>query len=189
MSSAWLGVCERGVVPTWHNQTPNRSKSHKHLHRYDTGMDIRNSFSRLKKKVKRLGNKHKPDRTGSDIDGESVGAATPLPRPEPHIAMDDSEGNGTDTGGLEVCSTDQPRQPDEREPVPVSRSENDRGGEVDVDGGEISLVYSYPHPDVDVGAGSGPGRKGSGAEGEEDGQFYHRSSAPPTPHSREPDSA
>ena len=144
-------------------------------------MDIRNSFSRLKKKVKHMGSKQKPGRTGADVDRESVDPGNPLPRSEPHVVADDGEGNGVDDDGQQVGPTDQPPQPDEPELVSANGGKIDQGeGEVDVDWRKVTPMYSQPHQDVEVGAGSGPCR-----EGEEDGKIYPCLSAPSIPHSGE----
>jgi len=90
-------------------------------------MDIRDSFSRLKKRVKRLGRKQKLGRAGADIDGESVGSDNPLPQPQPHVVVDDREGNEADVGGQQAGTTDQPPQPDEAELSLAGRGENDQG--------------------------------------------------------------
>jgi hypothetical protein len=52
-------------------------------------MDIREPFSRLKKKIKHriAGSKHKSDRTEVDAGGERADATGSLPRPEPHVVM------------------------------------------------------------------------------------------------------
>ena len=92
-------------------------------------MDMRESFSRLKKKLKHplTRGKHKPDRTGTDAGGERVNATGSLPRPGPHIVVgggDDREGSGANAVGGQFFSTDQPSQSD--------------GGE------NIERVYSSP---------------------------------------------
>jgi len=151
-------------------------------------MDVRNSLSRLKKKVKRIGGKRKPDRTGADADGESIDPANSLPQSVSHVVAGDGGGNGSDADGQQACSTDRPPQPNEPESVPTSGGENGRGGgDAGVDRGEVSLMYSHSHPDVEVGAGSGPGREEDGADEEGDEQFYSCSSTPSTPRIGEPD--
>ena len=153
-------------------------------------MDIQNWFSRQKKKVKHLGSKHKPGRTGVGVDGESANPTNPPPRPEPYVIVDDGDGSGADFDGRQAGSTDQPPHPDESEPVPANRGENDKGeGVVEIDGRNVSPAYSHPHPGVEVGAGSGPGRERDGADGEDNTQIYFRLAAPSIPHSGEPDGA
>jgi hypothetical protein len=50
-------------------------------------MDVREPFSRLKKKIKHrlAGSKHKSDRTEADARGGKADASGSLPRPESHI--------------------------------------------------------------------------------------------------------
>jgi len=150
-------------------------------------MDIRDSFSRLKRRVKHIGGKRKPDRIGSDIDGESVSATNPLPRPEPHVVAGCGEEDGADTTGWQACSTGQPPQSDEPELVPASGNENDRGGDAGVDGEKVSPGYSHPRPDVEVRAGGGPDLGGNEAEGEGYRELYSCSFIPSTPCSEELD--
>jgi len=154
-------------------------------------MDIQNSFSRLKKKVsKHLGSKRKPGKTGADFDGESANPTDPPPRPGSYVVADDGSGNGAGAGGQQTGLIGQPPQPDEPEPMPANRGENDqRGGQADIDGREVSQTHSRPHPDVEVGAGSGPGREGNGADREEDGHFYPRLPTRSILHRGEPDGA
>ena len=100
------------------------------------------------------------------------------------------EDNGADADGQQRCSTDGPLPPDVPEPEPAGRSDNDQEGvEGGDDGIKVGQRGSHPRPDIEAGVGSGPGREGSGAEGEEDEQFYSCLSSPLTPHSMEPDSA
>jgi len=150
-------------------------------------MDIRNSFSRLKKKVKRLGNKQKPGIAGANADGESAGPDNPLPRPEPHVVANDGEGNRADKGGEQASSMDQPPQLDEPELLLANRGENDPGaGEADIDGRKASSMHLHPPSDAEVWAGSGPCQGGDEDDGEEDGQFHSRSSSPSVQHSGDP---
>jgi len=169
--------------------------SHAHCHRttiYDRGtiranptrtMDIRNSFSKLKKKVKHLGSKQKPGKTGADVDPEN-----PLPQPESHVVADDGEGNGADGDGQLTGPIDQPPQSDKPELVPANGSENDKGGgEADIDGRRVNSMYSHLHSDVEVGAGIVPCRDGNEADGEEGGQSNSHSSPPSISRGGEPD--
>jgi hypothetical protein len=76
-------------------------------------MDMRESFSRLKKKLKHplTKSKHKPDRTGADASGERVDASGSLPQLEPHVAAGggrDQEGSGANAIGEQLFSTDPP---------------------------------------------------------------------------------
>ena len=151
-------------------------------------MDVRNSFSRLKKKVKRIGGKRKPDRTEAGVDGKSVDSANSLARPEHHVVAGDGEGNAANADGQHACSMDRPLQPGEPELEPASGVENGQGaGEADFDGGEVSTVYSHLHPDAEAGAGSGPSQGENGVDEAGDEQFYSCSSTPSTPRSGEPD--
>jgi len=151
-------------------------------------MDIRNSFSRLKKKVKRLGNKQKPGGAGADNGGESTGPDNPLPQPEHHIMANDGEGDGADDGGQQAGPTDQPPQPDEPELLPANGGENDQGvGEAYTDGRKVSPICSHPHLDAEIEVGSKPHRGGNGHGGEEDRQVYPHPLPPSVQHSGEPD--
>jgi len=142
-------------------------------------MDLRYSFSRLKKKVKRLG-KRKPEKAGLEADRESIDPANLLLQHEPHVGAADGEGSGADVGGWQLCL-------DELEPVPTGGSENEQGAVVERRG--ASQRHSHLHLDVDVAVGGGSGRGGLGDGAHEEGeQFHSRSSAPSTPCSGEPDS-
>jgi hypothetical protein len=62
-------------------------------------MDVREPFSRLKKKIKHrlTGSKHKSDRTEADARGGKADATGSLPRPESHVVT----GSGhTDAEGV-----------------------------------------------------------------------------------------
>ena len=154
-------------------------------------MDIRNSFSRLKKKVKHLGSKQKLGRTGVNVDGESVDPDDLLPQPDHHVAAGDGEWSGADEDGRQASSMDQPPQLDEPEALLANRGEHDQlgGGEAEIDGRKIRPMYSRSHSDIGVGAGSGPYRDGNGTGGEDDGEFYSCSSTPSISHGGEPDGA
>lgn len=141
-------------------------------------MDFQKSFSKLKEKVKHrlAGKKRKPGGTGADAVGERADPAGPLPRPEPHVVAG---------GGSAV----RPPQPDEPGPVLVCGDEGDQeGGEVDVDGREVSRRHSPLHPDVGVAARSEPNREGNDADGEKVGQVHPSPSTTPIPHIVKPDS-
>ena len=143
-------------------------------------MGIRNSFSKLKKKVKHLGSKHKPDRPEAGADGESIGPASPSPPPEPYVVEGDGKGNGPNADGQQACSTDQ-LQSDKPVPVPASGSGSGQGGGgAGVDWREVSQRHSHPQRDVEVVVGGEPsqGRDDADEEGE---QFYSCSSTPSTP--------
>jgi len=191
-----LGACERT-----HHRPRYRTPNCYRTTIYDRGtiradptpdMDIRNPFSRLKKKVKHLGRKQKPGKTGTGADANSVTPDNLPPQSEAHVVADDGEGNGAGEGGQKTGPTDQPPQWDEPEQVPANGGEDDQGGgEADLDGGEISPMYSHAHPDVrvEVGAGGGPCRDGNGADGEDGGQFHSSSYLASIPPGGEPDGA
>jgi len=151
-------------------------------------MDIGDSFSRLKKRVKHMGRKQKLGRAEADVDGESVGSDNRLPQPEPHVVANDGEGNGADEDGQQGGPMDQPPQPDEPKLSLANGGENDQGaGEADVDGRKVSPMYSHPHSDVEVGVGNGPRQGRNGDDGEEYGEIYPRSPSPLVLYSGEPD--
>ena len=135
------------------------------------------------KKVQHLGTNQKPERTGTNVDGESVELDDPLPQPESHVVANDGEWNETNEDGQQARPTDQLPQPGEPELVLTNRSGNEQGGgEADIDGRKASPIRSRPHSDIEVGAGSGPCRDGNGADGEEDTQVHSHSSPLSTPH-------
>ena len=148
-------------------------------------MGIRDSFSRLKKEVKHLGSRRKPDRTEPAADGEGTDPVD-LRQPEHQVVAVGGEWDGVDADGRQAYSTDRPLHPDELEPMPSSGGGDDkRGGEAGVGGSEVGQMYSHPHPDAEV-VGSGPGQGGDDVSDEEEGgQFYSCSSAPSTPSSGE----
>jgi len=144
-------------------------------------MDLRDSFSRLKKKVKHLGSKRKQDSIGLNAVGESVGPANPLPGSESHIVAGSGGGIRADTFKQRGCSVDRSPQTDVPESVSTCGSEGGQGeGGVDVDGTGVR------HLCLDDGGGLGQG--GNNADEEEEEQFHSRSSAPPTPRDGGPDS-
>ena len=150
-------------------------------------MDTRNPFSRLKKKVKRLGNKQKQGRTGADFDRESVGPDNPLPQSEPHIVVDDRERNGTNKGVQQASTMDQPPQLYESEVFPADGGESDQGvGEADVGGRKVSPMYLHLHSDVEARVGSRPCQGWNGGAGEENGEVYCPSSSLLVLHSGDP---
>jgi len=92
--------------------------------------DIRDSFSRLKGKVKRrlAGSKRKPERTGADAGGNRADPTSSLPQAGPRVVV----GGGRDREGWEAG----------------------------VDGGEAGQKYPHSRPsDGEVGVGSGPSRR------------------------------
>ena len=178
-----------GLNPKSHEaKLKSNLQSHTHLRRSDTDMGIRDSFSRLKKKLKHplTGIKRKSDKTGADSGGERVDSASSLSQLEPSVVTGGShakEGRGANANERQVGSTDQPP-----ESVQTRGSEGDQeGGGVDLDRREASQAHPHSHFDVEVGVGSGPSRKGDGVDGEKVEQVEPSPSAPPTSHDREPD--
>lgn len=144
--------------------------------------DIRGSFSRMKKDIKhRLqGRKHKPDRTGIDTAGETVGSSGSLLRPESRIGVggDDGEGRRTSTDGLRARLRNRSPHPD---PIPAGGSDNDQQrGKAGVGGREVSKRNSHPELDIEVVVDNGPSREV---------EQVHPSPFPPVPPSGEHDSA
>ena len=128
--------------------------------------DIRDSFSRMKKKIKHklTGSKRKPDRTGADARGGGTDSTGSLSRPEPRVVtggVHDQGGNGANTDGRQAYSTDLGRR------------------EVDIGGGEFSQSHSYLRSDVESATES----RSSG----EVEQFYSAASSPQIPNSGKPD--
>lgn len=119
---------------------------------------IRDSFSRLGRKLKNpfKRRRHKRDGTGADIRGERVNSSDSLPQQEPHV---DQEGAGSNTDGLWVYSTDRPPQPGS-DPVPARGSRDNRERrEANDDVKELSQRSSHLHPDVKTPVGSGRSRE------------------------------
>ena len=117
--------------------------------------DILDSLSRQGRKFKdRLrGKKHKPDRTGANITGESAGSSSSLLRPEHRVAASShyGEGSGTNTDVREVRPRNRSPPP---EPMPAGGSSDDQQGRrADVDEKEVSQRYSRLNPDVEVAVG------------------------------------
>ena len=152
-------------------------------------MGFRDSFSRLKKKLKHplTRTRHNLDTAGTDSGGEGVDSASSLPQSGSHIIAGSSHDGETD--GRRVYSTDQPPQSDQPEPVPACGSENDQGGgEVEVDGRGVGQKGSHSHSDVEVAVEGGPGLEGIDANGETVEWAHPPSSTPSIPHSGGPDS-
>jgi len=149
-------------------------------------MEFRDSFSRLKQKVKHrlTGRKPKPDKTGADIGGGRVDSTGSLPGAELRVVVGGShgqEGDGASVDGGQVISTVQLPQLDEPGSALARGSVNDRerrGG--DIDEGEVEQT------DVGVAEESGPaGRKDIDEEKVE--QVYPSPSS--IPHDGKSDSA
>jgi hypothetical protein len=155
-------------------------------------MDMRGSFSRLRKKLKHplAKSKRKQDRTEADASGERVDATGSLPRPEPHAVTGgdrDQEGGGANVVEGQVFSADRSLQPDEPEPVPGGESENNQEGEADIDGREVRRMYSHPRPDVEVEVGGGLHRELNTADGEKSERVHLSPSTPSLVSSGKPD--
>ena len=152
-------------------------------------MDIRESFSRLKKKFKFHGSKGKPDRAGADPGGEGVGPAGSLLRSVPHVVASGGH-NQEDRASADrqqTRSTDSPLPPNLTEPVPSHGSNDDpQGSEGGVVGGGLSQNHFHPHPDTNLVAGSGPSRKWNEVDGEKVGQIDPSPSTPLITHSGKP---
>jgi len=145
-------------------------------------MDIRESFSRLKKKLKHPGSKHKPDRTMANSRGEREDFPASASLPVPHVVVGGGHSRGEDganAGERWTSSTDRPPLPDVPAPVLAGGCEGNEGGEDgSVDGVEVSQRHPRPHSDVKVVVGTGPGLKGNGSYGENVGQVHHPPSNP-----------
>jgi len=157
-------------------------------------MDFRDSFSRLKKKVKHrlTGKKSKPNKTGIDAGGESAGSTSSRPASEPHVVVGgshDREGKEPNAGGGQVLSTIRLPQPDEPGSTPACGSVDEqgrRGAEVNVE--QVEQALSHLHSaDVEVGDGSGPS-EGKGVDGVKVGRIYPSQSTTSIPHDGKPDS-
>jgi len=143
--------------------------------------DIRDSFSKMKKKFKQrlAGRKRRPDGTGANPDEERTDSTTSLPQPNPHVVASegyDREEDRADAAEERVSSMDRSPQPDGLGSVPACGNDNGKaGGKPGVDG-EASQSYSHLHQDV-----------GSGDSGELEGA---RPSipTPPISHGGKPDS-
>jgi len=134
-------------------------------------MEFRNSFSRLKKKVKHrlTGKKPKPNKTGIDAGGESADSTGSRPASELHIVAGgshDQEGKEPNAGGGQVLSMVRLSQPDEQGSMPARGSADDQGDRrADIDVEEFEQTCSHLHSaDVEVAEGSGPAR-GKGVDG------------------------
>jgi len=126
--------------------------------------DIRDSFSRTKKKIKQrlTGSKLKPDITGADTRGEIIDSTGSLLLPGPRVTVGgghDQGGNGADTGGRQAYSMDLGRR------------------EVDIGGGGSSQRHSYS----DVEAGMANRRSGKVE------RVYPSTSTPQIPSRAKPD--
>jgi len=114
--------------------------------------DMRDSFSRLKNKIKRglTGTRRKPDRTGADRESaDPTGAAG---------SGHDQGGNGTNADGRNAHPIHLAPQP---ESMPAGGSDNDQQrGETDVHGREVTQRHSCLDPDAEVAVMVGSGHSG-----------------------------
>ena len=149
-------------------------------------MDIRDSFSRLKKKLKHplTGNRRGTGRTGVGA-GDRVDPTDSLPLPKPNVADRDREGHGANKGGQQVRLTDRPPQPDELEPEPTNGNGN---GQTEREGKGVCQKNSHPNPNVEVAVGNGRGGEGGDDSEEKVGRVYPSPSAPSIPLDGGPDS-
>ena len=150
-------------------------------------MDMRDSFSKLKKKLKHplTGRKNKPGGTGVDIGGEKLDPAGSLPRSGPHVVAGggyNRDEDGAKADRQQVRSTDrlsQFPQPDQSESVPARGSKNDQDrGDEGVSGGGVSRDHSNPHPGAEVVVEGGPNRSRDDADGEKTELVYPSPSIP-----------
>jgi len=137
--------------------------------------DMRNSFSRLKKKIKHrlTGSKRKPDSTRADARRGRVdptGAAG---------GDHDRGGSGTSADGRKARPASRVPQ---RESVPSGGGNNDQqGGDADIHGKEVTQRYSYLDPEAEVAVTVESRHSG------EVGQVYPPPSAPSISCGGEPD--
>jgi len=131
----------------------------------NTAINMRKSFSRLKKKLKHSGGKRTPDSTGADDGEERIDPEGLLLRPVPHVVTGsgcDREEDGANTDGRHTCSADRPSPPGVPELVPAGGSGCDQGER----GGGVGVMV-----------GSGPGQEETTAT---------ERLIPPVPHSGKP---
>jgi len=156
-------------------------------------MKFRDSFSKLKKKVKHVlaGSKPKPDKTGADIGGGRVDSTGSLAGAGPHViagGSHDQEGDEVNVDGGRVIST-VPQQ-DEPDPAPARGSVDDKERRgADIDRGEVEQTHSYLHSvDVEVAEGSGPAER-KDVDGVKVERLYPSPSVTSILHDGKPDSA
>jgi len=138
--------------------------------------DIRDSLSRMKKKLKYplRGGKRKPDGAWASADPTDS-----LPQQEPHVVVGDSHDR---QGGRADEDEDQRPQPDEPESASVYGSESDQEGpgEADVDV-EAGQRRPFANLGGEVAVGGGPNQEVE--------RVYPSTSTPSIPHGANPDSA
>ena len=146
--------------------------SHNHLRQPSTDMDIRESFSRLKKKLKHPGTGRRSDRARADPGRETVDPASSLSRQLPHVVEGDDyhQEDRTYMERQRIRTTGAPPPPDVLQPAPARGNVHKEGGGEGpgVGRGEAGQKYLHPHSDIGVVMESGPGREGGGADGEKD---------------------
>jgi len=146
--------------------------------------DIRDSLSKMKKKLRLTGGKRKPDGTTANPDGERTDSASSLPRPEPHVVEGEDygrEGDRDNVAGERVTSTDRLPPPAESESVSAREDDNVQGEVADVDGGDASHRHPHPHSDSEIW-------EEGGSSGEVEWFSFSESTPPLSPLGGEPDS-
>ena len=163
-------------------------------HRSNTDMEFRDSFSRLKKKVKRRLTGSKQNKTGSDVCGETVESTGPRAGSDPRVVIGRRPqprrkriqrrrrsrpfGDSTpSTGWARFCARTWGGGVSDRE----------RRG-TDVDRREVEREHSHLHPaDVEVAEGGGPA-EGKDIDWENVKRVHPSPSTIPILHDRKPDS-
>lgn len=149
-------------------------------------MDMREAFSKFKKKIPRphplAGSRRKTDRVEAEADRERANSTgSPLPS-ETHIVAGGGDRNRANTDGRHVDFTDRPPQSDSPEPMPPHPGESDRGGkQADADRGEISKRRWFA-------MGSKSSREGTHLDAERIDRVYPSPASPPFPQSGKPNS-
>ena len=146
--------------------------SHKHLHRHNTNMGIRDRVSRLKEKLDfgSTGRRRKPDGAGSGTDEERVHPVGSLPRPIPSVIAGGHDGGGggsnPNTDQHLVRLRDRLSRPDTPDSAP-----GEQRGRVGADEGEASQSQSHLRG-LGAAVGSDPVREGDCGDGEKVKQVY-----------------
>jgi len=156
-------------------------------------MEFRDSFSRLKKKVKHRLTGSKPNKTGSGVVGETVDSTGSRPESEPHVVVGgghDQEGKESYADEGQVLSTIGLPQLDEPSSAPARGIVNNRERRrADFEGREVEQAHSHLHSvDVEIAEGSGPA-EGNDIDLENVKRVYPSPSTTPIPRDRKPDSA
>ena len=167
--------------------------SHHHLYRSNTNMEFRDSFSRLKKKVKHrlTGSKPKPKKTGADVGEERVDLMGSRPGSESRVVVGgghDQEGKEANLGESQVLSKIRLQQDEPGSVLACGSIGGQERREADADGGEAEQTHSHLHlVDVEGAERSGPA-EGKDIDREKVGQFDPSSSTTSTPHHGKSDS-